>query len=136
MRVGDDVLGLFHLGRCVLFAGHTIDHPGEVAAGLSPFRFPADDRLEKAVARAIENELDKLDATIGYCVPSCGAGILFGELMRDAAPSCTSSCPSPWRTSTARGSIAACPRWPTGASAARPCWVQGGGPLRHCGGLP
>ena len=83
LRVRHDLLGLFHLGRCVLFAGHTIDHPGEVAGGLAPFRFPADDRLERAVARAIENELDKLDATIGYCVPSCGAGILFGELMRD-----------------------------------------------------
>ena len=83
LHVGDDLLGLFHIGRCVLFAGHTIDHPGEVAAGLAPFRFPADDRLEKAVARAIEDELDKLDATIGYCVPSCGAGILFGELMRE-----------------------------------------------------
>ena len=82
LAIGDDLLGLFHVGRCVLFAGHTIDHPGEVAAGLAPFRFPPNEDLEKAVAQAIHHELNKLDATIGFCVPSCGAGILFGELMR------------------------------------------------------
>jgi class 3 adenylate cyclase len=82
LPIPDDLLAVFHIGRCVLFAGHTIDHPGDLAAGLAPFRFPADERLEQAVAWAIQHEIDKLDATIGYCVPSSGAGILFGELMR------------------------------------------------------
>jgi hypothetical protein len=36
-----------------------------------------------AVRRAIMNELDALEAHIGYFSPGCGSRILFGELMRE-----------------------------------------------------
>jgi class 3 adenylate cyclase/tetratricopeptide (TPR) repeat protein len=76
LPVGDDLLGLFHLGPVVVFAGHGLDRPGD------PVCFPADPALEAAVHRAIKNELDALESVIGYCSPGCGSDILFGELMR------------------------------------------------------
>jgi class 3 adenylate cyclase/tetratricopeptide (TPR) repeat protein len=77
LPIGDDLLGLFHLGHVVVFAGHGLDWPGD------PVRFPADPALEAAVRRAIRNELDALETSIGYCSPGCGSDILFGELMRE-----------------------------------------------------
>ncbi len=80
LPIKEDLLGLFHLGPVVVFAGHGIDRPGE------PYRFPNDPALEAAVRRAIKNHLDALQTQIGYCSPGCGSDILFGELMhkRDA----------------------------------------------------
>lgn len=77
LPVGDDLLGLFHLGPVVVFAGHGLDRPGD------PPCFPADLALEAAVRRAIKIELDALETAIGYCSPGCGSDILFGELMRE-----------------------------------------------------
>jgi class 3 adenylate cyclase len=77
LNIGDGLLGLFHLGPVVVFAGHALDKPGD------PVRFPADAALEAAVRRAIKNELDALGTSIGYCSPGCGGNILFGELMRE-----------------------------------------------------
>jgi class 3 adenylate cyclase/tetratricopeptide (TPR) repeat protein len=77
LQVGDDLLGLFHLGPVVVFAGHGIDWPGD------PLRFPPDDALEAAVRKAIKHELDAVGASIGYCSPGCGSDILFAELMRE-----------------------------------------------------
>jgi len=76
LPIGDDLLGLFRLGPVVVFAGHSIDRPGDTVC------FPANPALEAAVRRAIKNELDALEANIGYYTPGCGSGILFGELMR------------------------------------------------------
>ncbi len=77
LPIGDDLLGLFHLGPVVVFAGHNLDRPGDST------RFPADATLEAAVRRAIKIELDALATNIGYCMPGCGSDILFGELMRE-----------------------------------------------------
>jgi class 3 adenylate cyclase len=77
LPVGDDLLGLFRLGPVVVFAGQGLDRPGD------PARFPANHALEAAVRRAIKNELDALETSIGYCTPGCGSEILFGELMRE-----------------------------------------------------
>jgi class 3 adenylate cyclase/tetratricopeptide (TPR) repeat protein len=77
LPIGDDLLGLFHLGPVVVFAGHAIDRPGD------PVCFPPDPALEAAVRLAIKHELDALEANIGYYSPGCGSGILFGELMRE-----------------------------------------------------
>ena len=77
LPIGDDLLGLFHLGPVVVFAGHGLDRPGD------PPCFPADPALETAVRRAIKNELEALETAIGYCSPGCGSDILFGELMRE-----------------------------------------------------
>jgi class 3 adenylate cyclase len=77
LPVGDDLLGLFHIGPVVVFAGHGLDRPGE------PPRFPPDPNLVAAVRRAIKNELDALETSIGYCSPGCGSDILFGELLRE-----------------------------------------------------
>jgi class 3 adenylate cyclase len=54
--VGDEVLGLFH--------------------------FPPVPALEEAVKARINQELEDVGASIGYCSPGCGSDILFGELMR------------------------------------------------------
>jgi class 3 adenylate cyclase len=77
LSIGDDVLGQFHLGPVIAFAGHAIDRPGD------PICFPSDPALEAAVRRAIKRELDALEANIGYFSPGCGSGILFGELMHE-----------------------------------------------------
>ena len=77
LPIGDDLLGLFRLGPVLVFAGHAIDRPGDTPC------FPPDPALEAAVRRAIKIELDALEANIGYYSPTCGSGILFGELMRE-----------------------------------------------------
>jgi class 3 adenylate cyclase len=77
LAVGDELLGLFHLGSVVVFAGHGLDRPGD------PLRFPADPALEAAVKRAIKHELNAVGTSIGYCSPGNGSDILFGELMRE-----------------------------------------------------
>ncbi len=77
LPIGEDLLGLFHLGPVVVFAGHGLDRPGDLV------RFPADPALEAAVRRAIKHELEALGTAIGYCSPGCGSDILFGELMRE-----------------------------------------------------
>jgi class 3 adenylate cyclase len=56
-----------------------IDHPTH-RAGLPP-RFPADSALERSVGGAIGRELERLNATVGYCSAACGSDILFAEQM-------------------------------------------------------
>lgn len=73
----DEMIGLFHLGPVIVFAGHGLDWPGD------PVRFPPAPDLEKAVRRAIKIQLDALEPNIGYCIPGCGSDILFGELMKE-----------------------------------------------------
>jgi class 3 adenylate cyclase/tetratricopeptide (TPR) repeat protein len=77
LPISADLLALFQLGPIIVFAGHGLDWPGD------PVRFPADPAMEAAVRRAIKNELDALETSIGYCSPGCGSDILFGELMRE-----------------------------------------------------
>ncbi len=81
LKVSDEILELFNIGSVVAFSGHMIDHPARGEKGLPP-RFPPDPELEQAVARAIEEKLDELGATIGYCSAACGSDILFAEAMR------------------------------------------------------
>jgi class 3 adenylate cyclase len=75
--IGEELLGLFRLGPVVVFAGQSIDRPGD------PVRFPANSALEAAVRRAINNELAALESNIGYFSPGCGSEVLYGELMRE-----------------------------------------------------
>ena len=77
LPLSDELLGLFHLGPVVVFAGHGIDRPGEAVS------FPAGTALESAIRLAIKKELDALESHIGYFSPGCGSGTLFGELMRE-----------------------------------------------------
>jgi class 3 adenylate cyclase len=57
----------------VVFTGHMIDKPGEIA------RFPV--ALETAVRKEIGERLDELDAKVGYSMASCGSELLFIEAM-------------------------------------------------------
>jgi class 3 adenylate cyclase/tetratricopeptide (TPR) repeat protein len=68
-----------NLGCVVAFSGHMIDHPTQWRG--RPPRFPADPTLERMVGEAIGREIDRLNATIGYCSAACGSDILFAEQM-------------------------------------------------------
>lgn len=57
----------------VVFTGHALDRPGE-----GP-HFPPG--LEAAVRAEIAQQLDELDAQIGYSMASCGSDLLFIEAM-------------------------------------------------------
>jgi class 3 adenylate cyclase len=57
----------------VVFTGHALDRPGE-----GP-HFPPG--LESAVRAEIAQQLDELDAQIGYSMASCGSDLLFIEAM-------------------------------------------------------
>lgn len=81
VEVSDEILQLFSIGSVVAFSGHMIDHPGrQAAAEISP-RFPPDPEIERHVSLAIQGELERLQATIGYCSAACGADLLFAECM-------------------------------------------------------
>jgi class 3 adenylate cyclase len=73
------LLGLFCPGAVVAFAGHRIDPPEDVADGR--VRFPPSAALEQTVRAAIGEELQRLNAVVGYCAPSCGADLLFAEIL-------------------------------------------------------
>lgn len=68
-----------NLGGVVAFSGHMIDHPTQWAG--RDQRFPADPTLERMVGEAIGREIERLNATIGYCSAACGSDILFAEQM-------------------------------------------------------
>ena len=68
-----------NLGSVVAFAGHMVDPPTD-RAGL-PSRFPADPALERKVGEAIGREIERLNATVGFCSTACGSDILFAEQM-------------------------------------------------------
>jgi class 3 adenylate cyclase len=76
--VPDEIRAVFNIGAVVVAAGHMIDHPQRLARGKPP-RFPADPELERLVGAAIHDELDRLQATVGYCSVACGTDILFAE---------------------------------------------------------
>jgi class 3 adenylate cyclase/tetratricopeptide (TPR) repeat protein len=60
--------------RIIVFAGHMIDQPARTAP-----RFPP--RLEPAVAREIEKQIEAIGAGLGYASAACGSDILFLEAM-------------------------------------------------------
>jgi class 3 adenylate cyclase/tetratricopeptide (TPR) repeat protein len=74
-----EIVGLFHIGAVVTFAGHMIDRPGGPPGG--KLRFAPDPRLEERVREAIRVELDELQPAVGYCCGACGSDLLFAELM-------------------------------------------------------
>jgi tetratricopeptide (TPR) repeat protein len=74
-RNGRWIEDILRIPAVVVFTGHMIDRPGRPAA-----RFPA--RLEPAIAAAIENRLDELNAGFGFAGAACGSDILFLEAMR------------------------------------------------------
>lgn len=59
----------------VVFTGHMIDHPNRATG-----RFPPE--LGPKVRQAIDEQLEALDARIGYSSAACGSDILFVEAMR------------------------------------------------------
>ncbi len=69
-----------HLGSVVTFSGHMIDSPERVRAG-HPTRFPNDPRLIAAVGRAIAEQLDRMNAKIGFSSLACGGDLLFAQAM-------------------------------------------------------
>ena len=71
-----------HLGTVVVFSGHMIDSPDRLEAGKPP-RFPNHPALIDAVAKAIRDQLEALNARVGYCSLACGGDILFAEAMLD-----------------------------------------------------
>ena len=81
LEVSEEILELFNIGSVVVFSGHMIDHPTREVP-----RFPPDPELEQKVSLAIKEEIEKLNATVGYCSAACGSDILFAERMleRDA----------------------------------------------------
>lgn len=81
IQVSDENLEIFNPGTVVVFSGHMIDHPTRPVP-----RFPPDPELEEKVALAVKEEIEKLNATVGYCSAACGSDILFAERMleRDA----------------------------------------------------
>lgn len=76
----EEILSALDFGRVVVFAGHMIDHPSRAREGLAA-RFPPGEALERAVAQAISDRLEQLDATIGYASVACGSDVLFGEAL-------------------------------------------------------
>src|SRR5262249_11608420 len=75
----EPLLGLFPVGAVLAFAGHRIDTPEDTKDGR--IRFPPSAVLEETVRGAIRDELKRLNAVVGFCAPSCGADLLFAELM-------------------------------------------------------
>jgi class 3 adenylate cyclase len=70
----DRVRRCFQIPSVLVFAGHMIDHPQR-----SQPRFPL--QLEPLVSEAIQNQLERLDAKLGYCSAACGSDILFAEAL-------------------------------------------------------
>ena len=64
------------LPTVVVFAGHMIDRPERPHPRFTP-------DMEGAVRQMIDQELEKLDAGIGYCSAACGSDLLFVEAMQD-----------------------------------------------------
>jgi class 3 adenylate cyclase len=60
----------------IVFAGHMIDRPDRPVP-----RFPP--QLEQAVAKEIQNTIEKLDPGFGLASAACGSDILFVEAMLD-----------------------------------------------------
>jgi tetratricopeptide (TPR) repeat protein len=77
----DVILAALDIGAVVVFSGHMVDHPANRGGRGGQPRFPADVRLEKVVGRAIAEQLDRLNAKVGYCSAACGSDILFAERM-------------------------------------------------------
>jgi class 3 adenylate cyclase/tetratricopeptide (TPR) repeat protein len=73
-----ELLGLFHLGPVVVFAGPRLDRPETEMP-----RLPNDPHFCEVVKQAIRKELDNLGSSVGYCSPGSGCDILFGEAMRE-----------------------------------------------------
>ena len=65
-----------NVGTLVIFSGHMIDSPNRI-----PRRFP--DSNECKAADAIRNEIQALNAKIGFSSAACGGDILFLEAMQN-----------------------------------------------------
>jgi len=76
LEISEVILELFNLGSVVVFSGHMIDHPTREVP-----RFPSDPALEQKASLAIKEEIEKLNANVGYCSAACGSDILFAERM-------------------------------------------------------
>ena len=74
LTIPEQVLQWFADPRVIIFAGHMIDAPDR-----SEERFPA--WLEEEVRHAISEQLEQVDASIGYSSAACGADLLFIEAM-------------------------------------------------------
>ncbi len=74
--IDDELLAVCDIGRVIVFSGHMTDHPDRAVP-----RFPAIPKLERMVGAAIAEELEDVDAMIGYSSAACGSDILFAEQM-------------------------------------------------------
>lgn len=71
-----------YIGTVVVFSGHMIDSPDRLEKNRAA-RFPNHEPLVDAVAEAIRDQLEKLNAKVGYCSLAAGGDILFAEAMLD-----------------------------------------------------
>ncbi len=71
-----------HIGTVVVFSGHMIDSPDRLERN-RPARFPNHEPLVEAAAGAIRDQLEQLNAKVGYCSLASGGDILFAEAMLD-----------------------------------------------------
>src|SRR5205807_8195434 len=76
LDVGDELMRLFFVGSVVVFSGHMLDQPGQMAARGLPPRFPSDPQLIRRVSEAIKESVTDLNATVGFCSAACGSDIL------------------------------------------------------------
>lgn len=76
LPVDPTLLELFDPGRVIAFAGHMIDRPGRAVP-----RFPADAETLFRVAQAIDDQIVRLNAWVGYSSVACGSDILFAKAM-------------------------------------------------------
>jgi class 3 adenylate cyclase/tetratricopeptide (TPR) repeat protein len=70
---------LFSVGSVIVFSGHMIDHPQR--ARTLPPRFPQSHDLEANVAGVIRDELQRINAAVGFSSAASGSDILFAEAM-------------------------------------------------------
>jgi class 3 adenylate cyclase len=73
IEVPDELSDIIKPPTVVVFTGHALDRPGE-----GP-HFPPG--LEASVRAEIAQQLDELDAQVGYSMASCGSDLLFIEAM-------------------------------------------------------
>ena len=75
-NVPEELCELPSVGTGVIFSGHMIDSPNRTS-----IRFP--DSSESRIANEIRDEIQALNAKIGYSSAACGGDILFLEAMQN-----------------------------------------------------